>query len=344
MSSSTLTSERATVSGFSAYARTLLLTAATLLGLTAAVNAWVDPFDQLGNNRIGFYADMEREAKSAWLPRGDYAGVILGSSKPTYIDPTALDRGGFFNAAFALAMPEELLAFAQTFVEPGQAVLLGLDLYMFNENAFPLQQPVFRAQPSLGDLAGYLFSGQVLIYSVRDYMAHLRGRPPRLEPAGNLAAVQRLARHEAMDGRIDAPVLGMLRSVHYRDFRYAEARLESLRRLKALFQARGNPFVVFINPLSRTVLDHLATLPAAPMLDRLRQDLREIFPDLVDLSDSRWSDPDNFLRFDALHYLPEVGAAFVNQELLPRLPGPASESGREPPRPTEPIPTQSMSK
>lgn len=320
MSSSILTSERLSLGWFATYARALFLTAGAVLGTAMAVNAWIDPFDQLGSNTIGVYADMEREAKSARLSRGHYQGLILGSSKPTYIDPLALDQPGFFNGAFALAMPEELLAFAETFVQPGQSVVLGLDLYMFNENAFPLQQPTFAAEPPTFELVKYLMSGSVLIYSLRDYLQHLRGAPPRLAPLGNLTAVRRLERHHAMTERVDGPVLGMLSTVHFRDFRYSEARLDMLRELKDLLEERGAPLVVFINPLSRSVLDHLAKLPAAPMLDRLRHDLREIFPDLVDLSESRWSDPENFLRFDPLHYLPEVGAAFLNAEVLPRLP------------------------
>jgi len=320
MSSFILTSERVDFSWFATYARALFLTAATVLGATMAINAWVDPFDQLGNNKIGVYADMEREAKSARLRRGHYQGVIMGSSKPTYIDPLALDRPGFFNAAFALAMPEELLAFAETFVQPGQAVVLGLDLYMFNENAFPLQEAAFEAEPSTFELVKYLMSGSVLIYSIRDYLQHLKGVPPRLAPLGNLTAVRRLERHHAMTERVDGPVLGMLSTVHYRNFRYSTARLDTLRELETLLEERGVPLLVFINPLSRTVLDHLAGLPAAPMLDRLRHDLRLIFPDLADLSEGRWSAPENFLRFDPLHYLPEVGAAFLNEEVLPRLP------------------------
>lgn len=320
MSSSISISERATISWFAQYVRALALAVAGVLGLTMTVNAWVDPFDRLGNNTIGIYADAEREAKSAWLSRGHFQGVLLGSSKVTYIDPSSLASAGFFNAAFALAMPEEILAFARTFVRPGQKVVIGLDLYMFNENAFPLQEPEFAPEPSLLELAKYLISGNVLIYSIRDYLYHLRGKRPRLAPTGNVDATSRLARHAVMTEPVDGPVLGMLSSVHYRDFRYSEARLEKLRELKALLEERGNPYAVFINPLSRTVLGHLGTMPAAAELDRLRRDLRSIFPDLIDLSDERWSDSENFFRFDTLHYLPGVGAAFLNEEVLPSLP------------------------
>ena len=55
------------------------------------------------------------------------------------IPPAALDRPGFFNASFPGAAPEEMLDFVERHVGAGEAVLLGLDFFMFNEREVPLR-------------------------------------------------------------------------------------------------------------------------------------------------------------------------------------------------------------
>jgi len=304
--------------------------ASLLIAITVGINWWIDPFDKLGRNWIGFYASKEREAKISWLGARSYEGVLLGSSKAAYIDPLDLDRPGLFNASFPLAVPEEMLELVRGYVAPGQVVLIGLDLYMFNEREFPWQPSGLIDTRSPLDLLRYLLSGRVLIYSLRDLGSHFAGGLPRLAAAGNVIATPRRQRHEAMAERDYQPVLDMLTNYHFADFQFSERRVAALSELRDLLASRSNPYVAFINPLNREVLRLLATLPAAQSaFERFRDEVRAVFPDVVDLADSRWSDPELYFRFDPYHYLPEVGAAFTNQEILPLLADRrAGESGR----------------
>src|SRR5688572_18603577 len=93
-SSSTSTSDPK-AAYFGAAAVAMLLPVALAIGL----NWWIDPFNRLGRNWIGVYSASERDAKIAMIEARSPAGVILGSSKTTYIPPAALDRPGFFNAS-----------------------------------------------------------------------------------------------------------------------------------------------------------------------------------------------------------------------------------------------------
>lgn len=293
----------------------MLLPVALAIGL----NWWIDPFNRLGRNWIGVYSASERDAKIAMIEARSPAGVILGSSKTTYIPPAALDRPGFFNASFPGAAPEEMLDFVERHVGAGEAVLLGLDFFMFNEREVPLRPEGLPDTTSLPALGRYLLSGRVLLDALRDYRSHLARAPPRLAPDGSRIAAGQLARHAAMAQRDDRRVLERLAAYHFNDVVYSERRLAVLRALRTLMERRGIRFVVFINPLCRSVLQLIERLPARQDFLRFRRDVGEIFPEVVDLSDSIWSDPELFFRFDPYHYLPEVGAAFVNQEVLPRL-------------------------
>lgn len=295
------------------------LGASLLLAATAAVNWWIDPFNKLDRNWIGIHGLSERDAKPAMLAGRDWQGVILGSSKTTYIDPEDLACPGVFNASFPGAVPEEMLEFARSHVGRPRFALIGLDFYMFNERAAPWQPEGLARDRSPAALAEYLLSGRVLLAAVRDLWAHLRGDRPRLAPAGNRNAEAQLARHAAMPGPDYDTTLKLLRSRHFAEVQYSERRLRVLARLRDLLERRGIAYAVFINPLNQAVLETLESLPAHADFQRLRRDLRQIFPDLIDLSESEWSKAENYFRYDPYHYLPEVGAAFVNRAVLPAL-------------------------
>ena len=291
-----------------------------VLGLATSAIVLVDPFDKLGRNQIGIYAARERETKLSWIRRREHQGLLLGSSKTTYIDPLRLDAPGMFNASFPLALPEELLAFVDQHVHDEDFVLIGLDLYMMNEREFPVRPVELSDGSGLVETARYLISGQVLLYALRDYWRHLQGRTPRLAEAGNVHFESRLARHESMTTVDNGPALTMLSSFHFANFEYSASRVGMLERLRDILEQRRIPYAVFINPLSAPVLDLLERIPAKAAAERFRDDVRRIFPDAADLMRSRWSNPEGYFRFDPYHYLPEVGARFINEEVLPRLP------------------------
>jgi hypothetical protein len=56
-----------------------------------------------------------------------------------------------------------------------------------------------------------------------------------------------------------------------------------------------------------------------PAFDAVRARIRQVFPNVVDLTDSPYADPKNFFHQDVLHTYPNVGADLINREVLPRL-------------------------
>src|SRR5262245_59355810 len=116
-----------------AYPVTALATAAALVTLIATTNWRVDPFNRLGRNQLGVYSSSERDAKPKMIREYTHDGLIIGSSRITYIDPLLVRRYTLFNAGFSSAMPEEILNFLHVFAIDQKLVILGLDFLMFNE-------------------------------------------------------------------------------------------------------------------------------------------------------------------------------------------------------------------
>jgi hypothetical protein len=67
-----------------------MATTLLLLACAAALNWWVDPFDKLGRNQIGVYSSSERDAKPQMIIRYPHDGIILGTSRMTYVDSTMI--------------------------------------------------------------------------------------------------------------------------------------------------------------------------------------------------------------------------------------------------------------
>jgi hypothetical protein len=303
---------------------------ALLLAGAAGLVYAVDPFNLLGRNWTGVHAATERQAKPMLLRRGGYGAVLIGSSKTAYIDPDRLCLPGVFNASFAAAVPEEMLEFLRLHLRPGQAALVGLDLFMFNEREAPLLPGEAGGLPEAGPrrLLGYLLGWTPLERAAQALVRHWRGREPFMRANGSRTAGEQLARHARMPEADHDAAVEHLMANHYRDFAFSEARLAVLREMRAVLEAKGGPYRVFVSPLAAPVVARLRADPAArAQQERFRRELRAVFPDLVDLSESRYSAPENFFRFDPLHYLPEAGARFMNEAVLRDWCGGAGEDG-----------------
>ncbi|MBY0430469.1 MAG: hypothetical protein K2Q10_04675 [Rhodospirillales bacterium] len=291
-----------------------------LCGLAGAINFAVDPYDRLGRNRLGIYVSRERDAKPKLARSYPHDALLLGSSMVTFIDPASLSGHRFFNAAFSAALPEEMEEYLRLHGKKARFVMIGLDFFMMNERQFPLAGGTFdngeadhgiTARKVAGRLA-YVFSIDVLVNSVRTVTAAALGRPPFVLPNGQRNPQPFLERHRRLTGPRYDDVLRTLRAEHFHRVRYSQARLDSLRSMKALLEAREIPYVAFINPMNQAVWDLLETLPARKDFQRFRRDVREIFPEMVDFSDGGFADPGFYFRQDPYHYLPATGTTLAN--------------------------------
>lgn len=302
------------------YFAAIALSAAVTVGAVIGTNYAVDPYDRLGNNRIGHYLEDDRSAKIKQIQSYPHDSLLLGSSKVGFIDPTALgtDRR-FYNAGFLGVMPEELLSFLRHYGAREELVVIGLDLFMFNLTFTPMIQGDRFADLAVDQGLAYLASIDTLNASLDTLWRRLSGEPVGLEPHGQ--------RNPWRIRQADAPfatpnhakMLGELRSKHYGNFVFAEERLAVLREIRALLLERKQPHIVFLNPVNRSELALLREIPAGEGMQRLQREVKQIFPLAVDLSDSAWSGDEAYFNSDPFHYRPETGNAFM-RELLKQCP------------------------
>jgi hypothetical protein len=306
-----------------------LIAAAALIAVCGAINWLVDPFNRLGRNQLGVYSSSERDAKPQMIRRYPHDGIIIGTSRVANIDPLLIHGYTLFDAAFSDAMPEEILNFLRVFAVGQKLVIIGLDFLMFNERESPLNFSTFRdLTPINAELAAptfktvkrardYLLSWNVFVSSLKTILANttVRREPPFLLPAGN---------RNFQSKNYSGPVIDYSETLNYWrthtlfDFRYSQERLEILRSIKALLQERKIPYIIFINPENERLMDLIRTVGLYPLNLRFRRDVRDIFPDLVDLSESKWKAVDYYRKKDPGHYFPEIGAEMVNEMIAAR--------------------------
>lgn len=282
------------------------------------VNALVDPYNILGQNRIGVYASNERLAKPMLLQRGGYDVIIIGSSKVASIDPTDLAGGRAFNASFGAALPEEMAWFLDSFARPGQLVVVGLDFYMFNEREFLRVDKDPFADTNRPSRIAYVFGWDVLSMSVRSLVArYWKGDPPAILREGTRNQAPDWTRHNALTEPDYDRVFTTLRNHHYRAVKYSERRVALLSKLKARLEQKNVRLITFINPLHHGVRDIIRELAEADF-QRFRRDMKTIFPEIYDLTGDEFSDRDLYFRHDPYHYKPAVGACLINQMIAGR--------------------------
>jgi hypothetical protein len=285
-------------------------------------------FDKLGRNLIGVFNSSERAAKPQMLVRYPHDGFILGTSRMTYIDPTTIKGYKLFNAAFSAATPEEILDFLRLYAFDQKLTIVGLDFLMFNESYLPLVPDSFKSVVSpqtstkpltyahITDLRDYLLSWNVTWNSVKALGEALLGiNPPFLMPAGNRNADQKLAEDKRVSKPDDRDAIEYWRTQTLHNFHYSEARLAVLQQIKRLLQDRRISLIVLITPDNDSFISLIREIELYPTYLKFRQDVRRIFPDAFDFSESQWSGIDYRFKNDPGHFLPTVGTEMIEDVL-----------------------------
>ncbi|MGG0643253.1 hypothetical protein ABE021_04780 [Sporosarcina gallistercoris] len=123
------------------FAKTALAVFLTLAAATAGVNYWIDPLWHYGHanafNSIQKVTN-EREQKIAMLHYGphDYNTLLIGSSRSTYIHPTAFEKWDVFNFSVANLSIREVhsfMSYSQSQLPDLERYLIGVDFFKSSE-------------------------------------------------------------------------------------------------------------------------------------------------------------------------------------------------------------------
>ncbi len=303
------------------YLATTAAVAAGLIALAAALNFFVDPFDYFGRNTLGIYISAEREAKLTGLRQHPQDAVLLGTSKAAMVDASLL-RGPakFYNAGLGGATPEEVTALVRHVSPTAPLVVVALDFFQYSDR-LPIVSSPFPPQ-TWQDSFNYLFNLQGVGYAWQTMLGAWRGRPPTLQKDGSFNAVLWREHHDVADPAALAALLAN-QETQWREFHFSPDRVNELVLLRSALENRGSPYAVVINPLQVEDLRRLRHAGMGPALEDWRARVRMVFPEAVDLLDSSYSDAKNFFKLDPVHFYPEVGAAMLNEKVLPHPVNPA---------------------
>ena len=77
------------------YIKLSLIITAMLLLLTAITNYMIDPYNKMGNNKIGLYFSLDREIKNQ-IAFFNHDAILIGSSKTGRINPDDINFYKFY--------------------------------------------------------------------------------------------------------------------------------------------------------------------------------------------------------------------------------------------------------
>ena len=295
---------------------TLVMLAMSLLLVGGAVllNCLIDPYNRFGNNRLGVYISAEREAKSTEVRRYPHNALIVGNSRMAMISPGALKGFRFFNGAFAGGTAEEVHWFVHHHARTQELVVLGIDLGM--KDPVPTKGDTFGAR-SWSSTVENLVSLQTLEFSFKTMTSHWRGEPSHCLPDGLFGTdgwVKWANREDSASGRAQLEVMKR----QWAGFVPAtREQLSFYRRIAETLRERGIPCVVVVPPLHGEVIAHVGEARFRTLCRPWIEEVKALFPHVLDLSASAYSSPSNFYQGDPFHFKPEVGGAFMNEVVLP---------------------------
>lgn len=292
----------------------MLAMSAFFVGGPVLLNYLVDPYDRYGNNTMGVFITAERELKASEVGRYPHNALLIGNSRIAGIPVAPLKGLRFFNGSFSAASAEELYWFIHHHANRQDIVVLGID--MGTQDPPTLQGDIFRR----GDWAvetEHLVNLQTVEYSIKTLFFHWSGKRSRYLPDGAVATPD-----TDEQGKKDDPLLGKIHLESLKGamaFRFMQPRrsLTFFRKIADELRERKIPCVVVMPPMHEEVARHFETQNLQAECEAWVEDVRAIFPNIVNLTKSSYGAAAGFYAKDPVHYKPEVGVSFMNDEVLP---------------------------
>lgn len=288
-----------------------------VLAANGTLNWYVDAFGYFGRSPLGIYGDgYAREWVASTISKQPYDAAIMGTSKTIQIPAQKIQSCRTFNASFNGGRPEEFKHFIEHSLPREMFLLLGLDLFIFNEE--PLRNPSFGLI-TFDNLVSYVFSLGATQYTLNTIDHWSDGKPGGSLLVGGGRSTEQAVKDNARYPAYDYERVHKIVAISmFKNFRLSEARFEILREIRQMLERRGQRYAVFLNPVSPGGLAFFKSQGLLEASFEFRKRVREIFPDTIDLTDGAYSRKEFFYKTDSLHYLPHIGAKFIDEILEQR--------------------------
>ncbi len=298
------------------YVATLGGVAGMILALAAALNYWVDANAYFGRNTLGFFTSAERQFKILGLARHPQNAVLLGNSKAALADTSLLRPPPvFFNAGVGGSLVEDVLAMTKHLPHDSPLIVVALDFGQFG-NEHPYGEnlpPAFTWHEWLANL----LSRDAVGASVKTLASAVWHLPPTYRDDGTFDATGWYAHYDVPNPAARVEMVAA-HNARLRGFQFSPQRVALLQPLHDALTAHGR-FLVYILPAEAEEMSALVNLGLRPAYDDWRRRVREVFPDVVDLTDTPFADPKNYFYLDIMHPYPKIGARMIAETVLPQL-------------------------
>lgn len=314
----------------------LLLTAGVIalpLLLIGGVNFYIDPLwnfehaHQFNRTQIAF-DERQQKTNRIHFSLADYDTLILGSSRTTYMDHSALIGLQAYNYALSIMLMEEYydyVEFAKRQVgHDFDNIVIGLDFFVTNENLVlqnEFQPPVhYIARTSeFAYRFKMLLSLDVLEWSKKNYQASQWGQPITFNyDRQGRKTLNRVTADESrrlIAANLDNYGQNIFANYEYRDVAGILGKLQA-----------ANPetqFIVFTTPTAEPLWELMVTSGLLPDYERWLQDCVAVFGQVYsfDYPNSVTHDLNNY--YDASHLYPEVETLIAHRIINypdPRIP------------------------
>lgn len=304
-----------------------LCVALSTVGLVAGFNVGIDPFGYFGTNTIGYYFSSERQFKFNLVKSLDYDAIILGDSRIAFTDANYLSRRSnyeFVNGGISGASIPELIALLRaTRLDRLRLAVFGLEISDLDSCSD--RRNSGGSTPStwdaLWDPLRFAASWAQFGYAIKAVVARAEDQDPSYYDDGTRSVVARDFQESVLASKTtrywtkvnneirdesDGPKLKL----------GAKCR-ELLSQTQTLADKYGFALLIVFLPTDRDITEHWQW-DSPQMRERLGQYLQqvqEVVPHVVDLSNSPFSDSINFWLDDPYHFKPLIGAKAIREAI-----------------------------
>lgn len=296
------------------FLRRFLGIALGIVATTVAVSLVVDPWNRFGLNRLGVFISASREFKLTEAARFPHDALLLGNSRTAMLPVAELKGAKFFNGAFEGASLGEIRLFLERHLHGQKFVVLNLDPYTLGPESDRIPTEAFAA-PGPRALGSYLASLKALEYSAKTIGSGLAGKPRSYLPDGTTAS-EEWKRQRDVDNVPWQQSQLKTQQERLAGFRFDPKRVEELRAIDTLVRERGATLVPYLSPVHEDLRPALSSGQAGDEWAKATKAVKEIFPKVVDLTQSAYSDRTNYYKTDPVHFYPEIGIHFLNHDVL----------------------------
>jgi hypothetical protein len=289
-----------------------------VLGLAAAVNILIDPYYAIGTNRIGLFLRAERPYKDTVASTYARDGLMIGNSRFGHINPADIPNIRLFNASFSGARPEEILQFLERHLRTGEVVIIGLDFFSYFTGDPYVETSEFNRWKPFTILEN-IFSLNGIIDSWQSSWKYLRDAPKPLFDNG----ARNTAEKDRYNERVDRAFANTLTNNYvkkrskfwFRDFKIMPRRVKDTAKLASLLTTRKAKYAIILPPWHKELLKELKVYGRQKDLETWISMVCRTFDNVIDLTQSHYSDPENFYRTEPIHFLPKVGQSIIGEAL-----------------------------